>query len=121
MDEADYRNRMEIRNREMKHLEDLLAKGGCCVICGYNSDPRILEQHHIAGKKNRDITIPVCPNCHRSLSIGQEPLKIERGRDSKTDLEKLGWHLDGYFLLLRLLSIDLLEQSKKIFGGEYDG
>jgi hypothetical protein len=47
-----------------------LANSGCCIIC-YESNPLILEQHHIAGKHNSSATITLCPNCHRKLSIKQ--------------------------------------------------
>jgi len=42
----------------------------CCVIC-FESDPLVLEQHHIAGKNNSAATITVCSNCHKILSTKQ--------------------------------------------------
>jgi len=42
----------------------------CCVIC-YESDPMVLEQHHIAGKNNSKATVTVCSNHHRILSRKQ--------------------------------------------------
>lgn len=116
MNIPDYRKRMTDRKSEIKHIQDLIIKGGCCVICGFNQDPRILELHHIAGRKNSDIVIPVCPNCHRSLSMGQEPRKCERGKNDKSNTEKIGWNLEGYSHLLRLLSFNLQEQSEILFG-----
>ncbi len=52
-------------------INKLVESGGMCVLCGYDADPTILEIHHIAGKHNSDIGIPVCPNCHRILSRNQ--------------------------------------------------
>jgi len=52
-------------------IDSMVMNGGCCWICGYLEDPLILEQHHIAGRRNSDFTITVCPNCHRRLSMNQ--------------------------------------------------
>src|SRR6516162_9014694 len=41
-----------------------------CVICG-ETDPRCLEEHHIAGRGYHDDTAIVCRNCHRKLSDAQ--------------------------------------------------
>jgi hypothetical protein len=117
----DYRERLDNRKTEMRLIHDLFIKGGSCIICGNNQDPRILELHHIAGRKNSDVTIPVCSNCHRTLSMGQEPRKFERGKDDKTDQEKLAWNLDDYALLFKLLSYNLQEQSQSLLGVDIDG
>jgi len=116
MNSTDYEKRTELRKIEMRYIQDLLIKGGCCVICGFNRDPRILELHHIAGRKNSDFVIPVCPNCHRSLSICQESYKVERGKDDKTVQEKVGWTLEGYAILLKLLSYNLQDRSEILLG-----
>jgi hypothetical protein len=114
----DYRKGREDKKNEIRYIQDLLIKGGCCVICGFNRDPKIIELHHIAGWKNSDIVIPVCPNCHRSLSMGQEPRKIERGKDEKSEFERMGWRMDGYSLLLKLISYDFKEDSEILLGEE---
>jgi len=58
--------------KEQHWIETIIGRGGCCLICGYNDDPLIIEEHHFAGKHNSNITIPVCPNCHRVLSNKQK-------------------------------------------------
>ena len=42
----------------------------CCVICG-ETDPRCLEQHHLAGEKYGGDLVTICRNCHRKLSDDQ--------------------------------------------------
>lgn len=34
-----------------------------CAICGYSGVA--LDRHHIHGRKNSDVTIDLCANCHR--------------------------------------------------------
>lgn len=42
------------------------AKG--CVICGSSG---AIELHHVAGKFNSDLVVPVCEHCHKKLSERQ--------------------------------------------------
>lgn len=42
------------------------AKG--CIICGSTDH---LELHHVAGKFNSDLEVPVCVHCHKKLSERQ--------------------------------------------------
>jgi hypothetical protein len=45
---------------------------GCaCVIC-CESDPRCLENHHIAGRKYDSLTVVVCLHCHCKLTDMQK-------------------------------------------------
>lgn len=69
MIEDDY---LQDRIRERKWIAKLIENGGCCWICGWSEDPRVIEQHHIARRQNSHITIPICPNCHAILSLGQQ-------------------------------------------------
>ena len=68
MDYIEQRKLLEI---ETKWIGDILRKGGYCLICGYSDNPLVIELHHVAGKRNSDITISVCPTCHRILSLDQ--------------------------------------------------
>ena len=65
--ESEYLRFLELRIKEAKALDKLLTSSGCCVIC-FNSDPLELEEHHLAGRKNSDITITVCGSHHAKLS-----------------------------------------------------
>lgn len=67
----EYRAARNSRYLEILTMASIMKSGGSCLICGYSEDPLILEQHHIAGRRNSDVTITVCPNCHRKLSMNQ--------------------------------------------------
>ena len=62
--------------KERQWVAELIENDECCLLCGYCDNPliiryKILELHHIAGRQNNNITIPVCPNCHAILSLDQ--------------------------------------------------
>jgi Zn ribbon nucleic-acid-binding protein len=39
-----------------------------CVRCGYKG--AALESHHVYGRKNSDVTILLCANCHKEKHAG---------------------------------------------------
>ena len=57
------------RRRE-RRLEKLGTDNPHCAVCG-NGDDRVLELHHIAGRKHDDLLVIVCGNCHQVLSDDQ--------------------------------------------------
>ena len=62
---------------EKKHLEDLgkeVRAEYTCTQCGYEGVATDL--HHIHGRKNSNITIRVCCNCHREIHAGSRELKL---------------------------------------------
>jgi len=69
-------------------------------MCG-EGDARVLEAHHIAGRKHDQTTTPLCRNCHRKASDAQRdhPQGIEGGGGT---LEKIGHFLLGLADLLAL-------------------
>lgn len=67
----DYTKGLTRRIKEQRWIDDIIEIGGCCSICGYSENPLIIEKHHLGGRHNGDITIPVCPNCHQELSMRQ--------------------------------------------------
>jgi len=46
-----------------------LGKYGYCLSCGDN-DLLVLNNHHIFGRNNSDITITICANCHEYIRKG---------------------------------------------------
>ena len=44
---------------------------GMCMICGELS-PFFLEAHHLLGKKNDNLEVTLCANCHRKYKTGDE-------------------------------------------------
>jgi hypothetical protein len=57
-------------DRKQQQFRRLGTQNPRCVCCG-ESDPAVLELHHIAGRKHSDDLSIVCANCHRKLSNQQ--------------------------------------------------
>jgi hypothetical protein len=80
-------NAVRIKRRRLKEVA-VQAKGGKCVICGYDKYIGALDLHHVRGKKEFTIgdtgytyskeklkaelkkCILVCSNCHREIEAG---------------------------------------------------
>lgn len=56
--------------RRQNRLERLGTSEPRCGICG-ESDDRVHELHHVAGRKHDDLTVIHCRNCHRKVSDDQ--------------------------------------------------
>jgi len=69
--DSGYPDDIKGRIRERHKIDEIIDNGACCWICGFYDDPRIIEWHHVAGRKNSSDLIAVCPNCHQSLSMDQ--------------------------------------------------
>ena len=61
---------LDREDRREQHYRRLGTHKPRCVICG-ETDPRCLEEHHLAGEKYGDELVTVCRNCHRKLSDDQ--------------------------------------------------
>jgi len=119
MDDDYTLNRMN-RKRELALLDQLILTGGYCVLCGYHLDPQNIEMHHISGRKHDDFVMPVCHNCHQTLSRKQaywpkEWLSRDQSPDIRTALMLRG--LSDMQRLssrqLRLVSDQILEKGKR--------
>ena len=80
-------------DRLEQHCRRLGTHEPRCVICG-ETDPRCLEEHHIAGRGYHNDTAVVCRNCHRKLSDDQ---RDHPPRDKSKPLDQLT--AVGHFLL----------------------
>jgi hypothetical protein len=79
----------ERERREQRRLEKLGIDNPRCCTCG-ESDSRVLELHHIAGRKFDDAMAIQCRNCHRkttddaedhpSIGPGADPLLAMIGK-----------------------------------------
>lgn len=57
--------------RKQHRLEKLGSNSPICGTCG-EPDYRVLEKHHVAGRKHDPDTVTVCRNCHRKASDDQK-------------------------------------------------
>ncbi len=75
---------------------------GCCLTCGLFAD---LEAHHIAGRGNSDLVVPVCVECHRILSNWQLSAGIELEHDApRTEADRTRALVVGTVHLLQLFA-----------------
>ncbi len=71
---------------------------GLCIVCGERDLP--LQNHHVAGRRKSDITVPTCLNCHSVLSRRQrhseQDTEIKALLYGALDIALLWWErLDG--------------------------
>ena len=57
--------------RKQSRLHKLGTNSPRCAICG-NTDWRVIEEHHVAGKKHDKRVVLVCANHHRILTYAQK-------------------------------------------------
>lgn len=117
MDLETYQLKLKDRQIEKTWIEDIVTKGGSCLVCGFNEEPRIIEKHHVGGKINSPFTVPVCPNCHQQLTMTQEPLKEERTKPEKKESHVLAYVLEGISNLLTMVARILRIWSQRILVG----
>jgi superfamily I DNA/RNA helicase len=94
--------RADAEDRRQQRLRRLGTQNPNCVACG-ESDPAVLELHHIAGRKHHvDLSI-LCANCHRKASDRQRN-RIEGVEASDRRLDRIGYYLLGLADLLEMVA-----------------
>lgn len=93
--------------RKQRRLEKLGSNAPVCGTCG-ECDYRVLEKHHVAGRKHDPDTVVICRNCHRKVSDDQKDHPtVEPGSDPM--LHTIGLFLLGLADLLELVLQKLTE------------
>ncbi len=105
---CDYKSQLEVLIYEQRFLEKFLSGSSCCVIC-FDCNPLVLEEHHVAGKNNSDLTITVCANHHAILSRMQRSWDERWLHRSNSQNVKETFLLRGLSDVLRLKSDYVLE------------
>jgi hypothetical protein len=73
-----------------------------CLNCGPHAD---IEAHHVGGRRNHPLTVDVCVDCHRILSIRQRAAGIElRDAVEGTELDATRALLVGAMHLVQLFA-----------------
>jgi hypothetical protein len=106
----DYESERKQLAREQKVCDKLLAGAGHCIICGA-TDPIVLEEHHIAGRKHSDLMVTLCANCHQKLSRRQQSYPISWLEAGASPLACIAYTLRGLADILRAISDILLERE----------
>jgi hypothetical protein len=99
---------MDKEDRRQQRLRRLGTQDPICVACG-ESDPAVLELHHIAGRKYDDDESIVCANCHRKLSDKQRDHSPSVQTQSDGQSALMGHYLLGGADLLALI-VDTLRK-----------
>lgn len=103
-DRAEYLKKAVAKRRKHVRLKAIQYKGGVCQLCGYDKCAEALEFHHFTNEKNfgisqkgytrswekvkkeLDICVLLCANCHREVENGvtqlSEEIQIETRRDN---------------------------------------
>ncbi|ROT93299.1 hypothetical protein EB810_14465 [Altererythrobacter sp. FM1] len=87
--------------RKQRRLEKLGSNNPICGTCG-EFDYRVLERHHVAGRKHDPDTVIICRNCHRKVSDDQKD-HPELTLHSDQMLHAIGLFLLGMADLLKLI------------------
>ena len=116
----DYSINQRNRKRELDLIEQLCSTGGYCVLCGYHLDPWNIQLHHIAGSKHGDATIPLCHNCHQTLSRAQSSWPKEWLLPNQPPEIEMALMLRGHSDIdkfksqhLRQMSDDIIEKRRR--------
>jgi len=97
----------DYERRKQSKLHKLGTNNPRCAICG-NSDWRVIEEHHPAGRKNDELVVLICANHHRILSYVQKDHK-ETEPNADELLARIGNFLLGLADMLALILQRLYE------------
>lgn len=64
----------DLQKMKFRRLRTLRTANPFCATCGERRWWVPYELHHIAGRKNSDLTIRLCLNCHNGISLMQTRL-----------------------------------------------
>ena len=112
-----YSESLKARILVNQRVEKIVSTGAYCHLCGYYLYPLIIEKHHIAGRRYSDITIPVCPNCHRILSTKQRGWPKDLSNDDNLSEIRIALFLRGFDEMNRIKSEFFKQMIDRIRSG----
>ncbi len=108
MSSNTYKSQLQQLIYEQKFFDKFLTGSGCCLIC-FNKDPYVLEEHHIGGRNNSELTITVCANHHAKLTRMQKGWNKRWQQKNNPQTVKETFLLRGLSDVFRLKSDYVLE------------
>jgi hypothetical protein len=92
-----------------------LPPNAVCAVCG-ESDPRLLEVHHVAGAANDpESTVVLCLNHHRQQSADQRAAGVDLDpRRIRTLLERIVSWLRGLALFFAMLATGCRDMADRL-------
>lgn len=114
LSDIEYKKNQKEHETVLHYVESLNTIGPRCAICGYQTDPKNLQFHHIPGRKHGNTMIPVCLNCHATLTRRQmHGPKMWMKPNLPPEL-KSAMAVRGVSDLLLIMSRSLRDQSDEI-------
>ena len=95
--------------REIETVMKKITENPVCILCG-ETDPRVIEKHHLLGRKVSDITGPLCANCHRKITAGQNHI-VNRAKSWKSD--EPPFVLYSYAIFNQMFASEILHYFRK--------
>jgi hypothetical protein len=109
MDNVTYQKMLKKQTRtgEIKRM---------CAYCG-EDDPRVLEDHHIAGRANSDVVITLCLNHHKILTAEQNKFPPKARAHNAPTRDKLAFLLFTLLVTLEQIITTLKDFCFQIIDG----
>ena len=73
--------------KETKVIAKIIKSGCTCLTC-FISNPFLIETHHVGGRKNSSISVPLCASCHVLASKKQLSYDSQWAKTAKFEAEK---------------------------------
>jgi hypothetical protein len=87
--------------KETSVIAKIIESGSTCLLC-FVTNPFVIEWHHVGGRKNSSVLLPLCANCHLLASKNQQNYTQRWSEHNKPDYQKI---------LFVLKDLQFLEQN----------
>ena len=95
-------NELKSAIKETRIIAKLIKSGCTCLTC-FVTNPFLIEEHHVGGRKNSSLKVPLCANCHLLASKNQLSYRQNWLGESKTEAERARYVIEDLKFLIRRL------------------
>lgn len=74
--------------KETSTIAKIIESGSTCLLC-FVTNPFVIEWHHVGGRKNSSVLLPLCANCHLLASKNQYNYAQHWSKHDKPDYQKI--------------------------------